>query len=52
VVFSCFNQDQPLDAVDFRVLRGRLTQNGAQEKLTAAWIDRCLTRLDQRRAAE
>ncbi|MFO1061103.1 MAG: FAD-dependent oxidoreductase [Dongiaceae bacterium] len=52
VVFSCFNQDQPLDNVDFRVLRGRLGQNGAQEKLTAAWIDRCLTRLDQRRAAE
>jgi len=52
VVFSCFNQDQPLDRVDFRRLRERLSQNGAQEKLTAAWIDRCLTRLDRRRAAE
>jgi NADPH-dependent glutamate synthase beta subunit-like oxidoreductase/NAD(P)H-flavin reductase len=52
VVFSCFDQDQPLDRVDFRTLRDRLSQNGAQEKLTAAWIDRCLTRLDRRSAAE
>ncbi len=42
VVFSCFNQDQPLDRVDFGVLRDRLTQNAVQEKLTAQWIDRCL----------
>ena len=42
IVFSCFNQDQPLDRVDFAGLRQRLTQNGAQEKLTAQWIDRAL----------
>ena len=42
VVYSCFNQDQPLDLVDFPTLRGRLSQNGAQEKLTAAWIAHCL----------
>jgi hypothetical protein len=42
VVFSCFNQDQALDHVDFDVLRERLGQNGAQEKLTARWIDRAL----------
>ncbi|HEX4780041.1 MAG TPA: pyridine nucleotide-disulfide oxidoreductase, partial [Usitatibacter sp.] len=41
-VFSCFNQDQPLDAVDFPALRQRLTQNSLQEKLTAQWIDRAL----------
>jgi NAD(P)H-flavin reductase len=41
-VFSCFNQDQPLDAVDFGALRQRLTQNSLQEKLTAQWIDRAL----------
>jgi NADPH-dependent glutamate synthase beta subunit-like oxidoreductase/NAD(P)H-flavin reductase len=41
-VFSCFNQDQPLDQVDFAALSQRLAQNGAQEKLTALWIDRCL----------
>ena len=34
VVFSCFNQDQPLDHVEFGSLRSRLSQNGAQEKLT------------------
>jgi NAD(P)H-flavin reductase len=42
VVFSCFNQDQPLDHVEFGSLRSRLTQNGTQEKLTKMWIDRCL----------
>jgi NAD(P)H-flavin reductase len=41
-VFSCFNQDQPLDEVDFGALAQRLAQNGAQEKLTALWIERCL----------
>jgi NADPH-dependent glutamate synthase beta subunit-like oxidoreductase/NAD(P)H-flavin reductase len=47
-VFSCFNQDQPLDRVDFGVLDQRLRQNGMQEKLTAQWIDRCLRRLKLR----
>jgi NADPH-dependent glutamate synthase beta subunit-like oxidoreductase/NAD(P)H-flavin reductase len=41
-VFSCFNQDQPLDEVDFAALAQRLAQNGVQEKLTAMWIGRCL----------
>jgi NADPH-dependent glutamate synthase beta subunit-like oxidoreductase/NAD(P)H-flavin reductase len=51
VVFSCFNQDQPIDEVDFAVLRQRLGQNGVQEKLTRLWIDRCLKRLGRRAAA-
>jgi len=42
VVFSCFNQDQALDWVDFSALHERLGQNGTQEKLTALWIDRAL----------
>ncbi len=42
VVFSCFNQDQPLDHVEFSSLRSRLSQNGTQEKLTKLWIDHCL----------
>jgi NADPH-dependent glutamate synthase beta subunit-like oxidoreductase/NAD(P)H-flavin reductase len=42
VVFSCFNQDQALDRVDFSALHERLGQNGTQEKLTALWIDRAL----------
>jgi NADPH-dependent glutamate synthase beta subunit-like oxidoreductase/NAD(P)H-flavin reductase len=37
-VFSCFNQDQPLDLVDFPGLDLRLKQNSLQEKLTAQWI--------------
>jgi NADPH-dependent glutamate synthase beta subunit-like oxidoreductase/NAD(P)H-flavin reductase len=52
VVFSCFNQDQPLDVVDFENLRQRLGQNRTQEKLTAQWIDHCLRRLNLRGAAE
>jgi NADPH-dependent glutamate synthase beta subunit-like oxidoreductase/NAD(P)H-flavin reductase len=51
VVFSCFNQDQPLDHVDFRALRERLGQNSLQEKLTKLWIDRCLHHLGARTAA-
>ena len=39
-VFSCFNQDQPLDDVDFPALDVRLKQNAVQEKLTARWIAR------------
>ena len=50
-VFSCFNQDQPLDAVDFPGLAARLSQNSLQEKLTAQWIDRCLVRSQRRTAA-
>jgi hypothetical protein len=49
VVFSCFNQDQPLDHVRFDHLRSRLTQNGVQEKLTKLWIDHCLSTLGIRK---
>src|SRR6476620_8244746 len=52
VVFSCFNQDQDLDRVDFDNLRARLNQNGVQEKLTRLWIDRSLRHLGLRQAAE
>ena len=48
VVFSCFNQDQPLDHVTFESLRHRLSQNNVQEKLTKRWIDHCLTSLGER----
>ena len=37
-VFSCFDQDQPLDRVDFGALAARLAQNGVQEKLVARVI--------------
>ncbi len=48
VVFSCFNQDQSLDHVDWGNLRTRLSQNGVAEKLTRQWIDRCLRRIGAR----
>ena len=41
-VFSCFNQDQHLDAVDFTNLRARLRQNTVLEKLTNLWLTRLL----------
>ena len=44
-VFSCFNQDQPLDCVDWKALDQRLKQNSTQEKLTAQWLNRCLAAL-------
>ena len=48
VVFSCFNQDQRLDLVDFNNLRQRLRQNSVQEKIGALWIDRSLRQLGVR----
>lgn len=42
VVFTCFNQDQLMDRVDFAALQQRLAQNGVQEKLTAQWIAHCI----------
>ena len=38
-VFSCFNQDQKMDEVDFPNLNARLKQNSVQEKLTNLWLD-------------
>jgi NAD(P)H-flavin reductase len=43
-VFSCFNQDQPLDAVDFAHLDVRLRANSLQEKLSNLWLDHLLER--------
>lgn len=40
VVFSCFDQDQPLDRVDFTCLSQRLRQNTVPESLAAAVIRR------------
>ena len=41
-VFSCFDQDQPLDRVDFTNLRARLRQNTVLEKLSNLWLTRVL----------
>ncbi|HEX6125664.1 MAG TPA: FAD-dependent oxidoreductase [Pyrinomonadaceae bacterium] len=43
-VFSCFNQDQHLDFVDFKNLNERLKANSIQEKLTNMWLDRAFGR--------
>jgi NADPH-dependent glutamate synthase beta subunit-like oxidoreductase/NAD(P)H-flavin reductase len=48
-VFSCFNQDQELDCVDFGALSERLKQNSLQEKLTAQWILHCMPELRKQR---
>ncbi|MEP6904006.1 MAG: pyridine nucleotide-disulfide oxidoreductase, partial [Actinomycetota bacterium] len=39
-VFSCFNQDQHLDFVDFKNLNDRLRANSIQEKLSNLWLDK------------
>jgi NADPH-dependent glutamate synthase beta subunit-like oxidoreductase/NAD(P)H-flavin reductase len=41
-VFSCFNQDQLLDEVDFQNLSARLRANTVQEKLANLWLDKLL----------
>ncbi len=48
-VFSCFNQDQDLDWVDFGALSERLRQNSLQEKITAQWILHCMPELRKQR---
>ena len=42
IIFSCFNQDQELDRVDFPNLAARLRQNTVQEKLASMWLDHLL----------
>jgi len=41
-VYSCYNQDQMLDEVDFSNLHQRLRQNSVQEKLSDLWLDHLL----------
>lgn len=50
-VFSCFNQDQHLDFVDFKNLNDRLRANSVQEKLTNLWLDRTLGKMTTARAS-
>ncbi len=38
-VFSCFNQDQLLDEVDFKNLQDRLRMNSLPEKMTLSLVD-------------
>jgi NAD(P)H-flavin reductase/NADPH-dependent glutamate synthase beta subunit-like oxidoreductase len=45
-IFSCFNQDQEMDKVDFPNLNARLRQNTVQEKLSSLWLDHLLESVD------
>ncbi|MDA1343664.1 MAG: pyridine nucleotide-disulfide oxidoreductase, partial [Proteobacteria bacterium] len=42
-VYSCYNQDQDLDRVDFPHLNARLRQNTVQERLSNLWLDYLLS---------
>jgi NADPH-dependent glutamate synthase beta subunit-like oxidoreductase/NAD(P)H-flavin reductase len=44
IIFSCFNQDQDMDRVDFPNLAARLRQNTVQEKLSTHWLDHLLAK--------
>ncbi len=43
-IYSCFNQDQDSDKVDYKHLSSRLGQNSVLEKLTNKWL-KCTTNL-------
>ncbi|MGE3274261.1 MAG: FAD-dependent oxidoreductase [Vicinamibacterales bacterium] len=45
-IFSCYNQDQDLDRVDFTNLQARLRQNSVQEKITNLWFEHLLDTAD------
>lgn len=45
-VFSCFNQDQKMDEVDFEFLNSRLRQNSVLEKQSAALLGMMLDAVD------
>jgi NAD(P)H-flavin reductase len=44
IIFSCFNQDQEMDRVDFANLAARLRQNTVQEKLSTLWFEHLMSR--------
>src|SRR5207302_2949580 len=48
IIFSCFNQDQELDRVDFENLAARLRQNTTMEKLTSLWLEHLLKQQELR----
>src|SRR4029453_7918869 len=43
-IFSCYNQDQELDRVDFANLHARLRQNTVQEKISNLFFEHLLDR--------
>ncbi len=47
IVYTCAEQDQNMELVDFGSLHDRLSQNSVQEKLTAKWLAHELNVLSQ-----
>jgi hypothetical protein len=45
-IFSCYNQDQELDRVDFANLHARLRQNSVQEKIANLFFDHLLDKAE------
>jgi NADPH-dependent glutamate synthase beta subunit-like oxidoreductase/NAD(P)H-flavin reductase len=43
IIFSCYNQDQLMDHVDFVNLNARLKSQSVQEKLTNLWFDKLMS---------
>ena len=48
IVFSCMNQDQKLDEMDWDNLAARLRQNTVSEKMTNLWLERLFALRDPR----
>jgi hypothetical protein len=48
IVFSCFNQDQKMDHMDWGNLAARLRQNTVSEKITNLWMDHLFAQHDPR----
>ena len=48
IVFSCFNQDQKMDHMDWGNLAARLRQNTVSEKITNLWMDHLFSIEDPR----
>jgi hypothetical protein len=38
IIFTCMNQDQNMESVDFQCLNTRLSKNSLQEKINTAWL--------------
>jgi len=45
-VFSCVNQDQPMDHVDFANLNARLRANSVMEKIANRWFDYVMEKME------
>jgi NADPH-dependent glutamate synthase beta subunit-like oxidoreductase/NAD(P)H-flavin reductase len=43
-VFTCFNQDQKMDFIDWKNLNDRLRQNSVQEKIANMWFDHLINK--------